>query len=123
MVLAPPGAEGRLARVIVQHGWAWPASAVRTGRAWRAAHAHLLEKVTSATFPQVDYDRMIARNVPKRMTPLLRPPQERAERYAQGSSSDPRQEPFPCPSLTLAAAICLFVAKVYGHGSFHCRNR
>jgi hypothetical protein len=29
--------------------------------------AHLLEKVTDATFPQVDHDRMIARNVPKRM--------------------------------------------------------
>jgi hypothetical protein len=35
---------------------------------------------------------------------LLRPPQACARRYAQDSSSDSRQEPFPCLSFIISAA-------------------
>jgi hypothetical protein len=56
VVLAPPGAEGRLARGVVQHALEWLARAVRTGGEWRDAYGvprardecHVFRRLTMA---------------------------------------------------------------------------
>ena len=59
---------------------------------------------TSVIVRQADLNIAICKLRALRVMLLLRPPEACARRYAQDSSSDSRQEPFPCLSLMISGA-------------------